>query len=123
MKIKACIIVCSIILFFGSCINKVERDLIGSYHVYKIGSNGTDTILLNDSVQLELLNNSKFVFNANKIKITGRWEAGDNGNFAWIKFKINGRPLDGLMGKSYIKLYKPYLFDMGNHENVEFIKN
>jgi hypothetical protein len=87
MKIPGFIILFLYCNIFIACNDSYEKKLIGKY---RIAGYSPDTIQIQEVVSLDLLRDRAFLFIFKKDSISGKWEAGDDGDRTWIRFRFNG---------------------------------
>ena len=100
-----------VLFFFVSCSNQYEENLVGEYKA--LNYERIDTLIRQeiDTSTLKLYRKNKFSLCFTNKTVNGSWEAGDNGDFTWIRFNYKGKELtEGRVGDSIIIITTPTNF-------------
>jgi hypothetical protein len=116
-KINIFLPIC-ILTIFG-CENNYEKVIIGEYEI-----NVGQRLKQGDLSRFVLNKDLTFVVEFEGKEMKGNWEAGDNGDWTWIKFLFdNGTQVDGrILGQDYeiIMIYNPSYFYYPISESLLF---
>ena len=103
--------------------NEYEKAVKGNYKVFEYEP--MDSMDKSDIPLLSLFSNKEFVLKFKETKITGKWDAFDNGDHTYIKFHFGSYDSDATVeGKSLniIHIYNPVHFECPKLNNFSFIR-
>ena len=120
-KIRNYTIFLSLFLTLTSCLNKYEKDVIGSYELYKYELVNTK-IETYEFTKLNINDDKTFEIKLENKIIKGNWLADDNGDWTYIVLEFNGEKYEGrILGNSITLIGKTFK-EFKNLKSIEFTK-
>lgn len=120
-KIRNYTIFLSLFLTLTSCLNKYEKDVIGSYELYKYELVNTK-IETYEFTKLNINDDKTFEIKLEDKIIKGNWLADDNGDWTYIVLEFNGEKYEGRIGGNSITLIGKTFEEFKNLKSIEFTK-
>ncbi len=114
--------VITLFVLISGCLNRYERDIIGSYKVgqYEL-LDSTKTLTFN-LPNLIIKKDKTFLLSFADKKFTGKWESDDYGDWTLATFYMNGSEVKAIIGIESVSINNPRQFHCPLLKTMEFQK-
>ena len=110
------------LLLFSSCLNRYERDIIGTYEVGEYELSDSSKPLTTDLPKITLKEDKTFLLYVENVRVEGKWKADDYGDWTIVNFFFNGKDVQGIVGMDAIEILNPYEFNSPFLKTLQFTK-